>query len=247
MPCMQTAYSTYAMAFALVACGIAAAGLLLLALAGPSYRIGLLSLAGASALLQWAAYAGLGAIAAAGVAGVLAYRRGARLAVAVAVAGLLGGLASWTVPFEWSRRARSVPMHDISTDLENPPAFEAIVPLRAGAPASLERPLSVAAQQREAYPDLAPLVLPMPLDQAFTRALVAAQQDGWRIVTADQGTGRIEATDTTTWFGFTDDIVVRLTPWGAGTRIDVRSASRDRERDMGSNARRIRRYLAALQ
>ena len=222
-------------------------GLLLLALAGPGYRIGLLSLASASTLLQWAAYAGVAAIAAAVVAGALAYRRGARLAVAVAVAAFVGGVASWAVPFEWSRRARSAPMHDISTDLENPPAFEAILPLRGEPATSLDRPAGVAAQQREAYPDLAPVVLPMPLEQAFTRALAAAQQDGWRIVTADQGTGRIEATDTTTWFGFTDDIVVRLTPWGAGTRVDVRSASRDREGDMGSNARRIRRYLAALQ
>jgi len=59
--------------------------------------------------------------------------------------------------------------------------------------------------------------------------------------------GRLEATDTTWWFGFTDDIVVRLTAWGAGTRVDVRSAARHGTTDTGSNARRIRRFLAALQ
>jgi hypothetical protein len=85
------------------------------------------------------------------------------------------------------------------------------------------------------------------LDQAFDRALAAAQEAGWRIVTADKGSGRIEATDTTRWFGFQDDIAVRLTPWGAGTRVDVRSVSRVGRSDAGTNARRIRRYLDRLR
>ncbi|MBI2186007.1 MAG: DUF1499 domain-containing protein [Acidobacteria bacterium] len=236
------------MRLALVACGAAAAGLLLLAIAGPSYRIGLLSLASASALLGGAMYVGLAGVAAGALAGVLAYRRRARLATFLAAVAAIGGIGVAAIPFEWQRRARAAPpIHDISTDLENPPAFDDVVPLRGDDAARLDRSREVAAQQRETYPDLAPVVLPVPLDQAFTRALAAAQDAGWRIVAADQGTGRIEATDTTIWFGFTDDIVVRLTPWGAGTRVDVRSVSRDREHDMGSNARRIRRYLAALQ
>lgn len=235
------------MNLALVACGFAAAGLVLLALAGPSYRSGLLSLASASTLLEWAAYAGLAAIAAGALAGTLAYRRRARLQMLAAVVAIVGGIMAAAVPFEWQRRARTAPpIYDISTDLENPPAFEAIVPLRSDASTSLERPAGLAAEQREAYPDLAPLVLPVPLDQAFARALAAAQRDGWQIVTADRSSGRIEATHTTRWFGFTDDIVVRLTPWGAGTRVDVRSVSRVGQSDMGRNARRIRRYLAAL-
>lgn len=235
------------MILALVACGIAAAGLVLLALAGPSYRIGLLSLASASTLLQWALYAGLAAVAAGALAGALAYRRRARLVVGIAVVAMMAGLAASAVPLDWNRRARNAPpIHDISTDLEHPPAFEAVVPLRSDASTSLQRPPVLAAEQREAYPDLAPLVLPVPLDQAFTRALAVAQDEGWQIVTADTGTGRIEATQTTRWFGFTDDIVVRLTPWGAGTRVDVRSVSRVGEGDMGRNARRIRRFLAAL-
>ena len=83
--------------------------------------------------------------------------------------------------------------------------------------------------------------------EVFDLALAAAQEAGWRIVTADKGTGRIEATDTTRWFGFEDDIVVRLTPWGAGKRIDVRSVSRIGRSDVGTNARRIRRYLERLE
>jgi uncharacterized protein (DUF1499 family) len=69
----------------------------------------------------------------------------------------------------------------------------------------------------------------------------------WEVVGSDQSTGRIEATDTTPWFGFKDDIVVRITPWGSGTRVDVRSVSRVGRSDVGTNARRIRDFLDALQ
>jgi uncharacterized protein (DUF1499 family) len=89
--------------------------------------------------------------------------------------------------------------------------------------------------------------MPIPLDQTFDKALAIAQAEGWQIVTADKSTGRIEATDTTRWFGFKDDIVVRLTPWGAGTRVDVRSVSRIGRSDIGTNARRIRSYFEKLQ
>jgi uncharacterized protein (DUF1499 family) len=191
---------------------------------------------------------GVASIAAGALAAGLAYRRRARLAILAAAVATASGVAVWAVPFEWDRRARNAaPIHDVSTDLENPPTFDAIVPLRADAVATLDRAPIVATLQRTSYPDVAPAILPVPLDEAFIRALAAAQEAGWQIVTADKGTGRIEATDTTTWFGFTDDIVVRLTPWGAGTRVDIRSVSRDREHDMGTNVRRIRRYLAALQ
>ena len=83
--------------------------------------------------------------------------------------------------------------------------------------------------------------------EAFTRALAVAQDRGWEIVSADESTGRIEATDTTQWFGFKDDVVVRLTAWGTGTRVDVRSVSRVGRGDVGTNARRIEEYLDSLQ
>jgi uncharacterized protein (DUF1499 family) len=179
---------------------------------------------------------------------VIGYTRGHRLRVLVAALAFLGGAAAFGIPFQWQQSARGLPpIHDITTDLDNPPAFEAVVPLRAEAPNSLERPSDLAQQQRQGYPDLAPVTLPMPADQAFDRALAEAQDAGWRIVTADKGAGRIEATDTTRWFGFQDDVVVRLTPWGSGTRVDVRSVSRIGRGDVGTNARRIRRYLQALQ
>lgn len=236
------------MTLALLACAVAALALLFLGAAGSLYRIGVLSLPSAFVLLRWSAYVGIAAMAAALLAGGLAYRRGAWVRVLLACTAFAGGLAAFGIPFQWQRSARSVPpIHDITTDLEDPPTFEAVIPLRADAPNTLDRPADLAGQQRQGYPDLAPITLSTPIDQAFDRALAEAQEAGWRIVTADKGPGRIEATDTTRWFGFQDDIAVRLTPWGAGTRVDVRSVSRVGRSDTGTNARRIRRYLAALQ
>jgi uncharacterized protein (DUF1499 family) len=233
--------------FPLLALVAAALGLLLLAAAGPLYQAGA-SLPTAFALLRWGAYVGLGAAALGLAAGVVAYRARRHAGTAIALVALIAGVAAAWVPFSWQRRAQSVPpIHDISTDLENPPAFEAIPPLRADAPNTLERPPELADLQRQGYPDLAPVTLPVPLDQAFDRALAVAQNSGWEIVTADKSAGRIEATDTTRWFGFKDDVVVRLTPWGAGTRVDVRSVSRVGRSDVGTNAARIEAFLDQLR
>ncbi|MBI4264240.1 MAG: DUF1499 domain-containing protein [Acidobacteria bacterium] len=231
-----------------LSCILAAVAWLLLAAAGPTYRLGLLSIPNAFVLLRWGAYLGLAAMAAAAIAGVWAYRRGARVRMILPGVALVAGLVAFGIPYQWQRTARRVPpIHDITTDLENPPTFEAVVPIRADAPNRLDRPAELARQQREGYPDLAPITLPAASDQVFDRALAVAQDLGWEIVTADKSTGRIEATDTTRWFGFRDDVVVRLTPWGSGTRVDVRSVSRVGRSDVGTNARRIRRYLEALR
>jgi uncharacterized protein (DUF1499 family) len=236
------------MILSLLPAAFAAVGLLILAAAGPTYRFGLLSLPNAFVLLRWGAYAGVAAMIAAMLAGGWAYRRKARLRMALAAAAFVAGLAAFAIPFQWQRMARRAPpIHDVTTDLENPPTFEAVVPLRADAPNTLDRPPSLADQQRQGYPDLAPVVLPLPADRVFDLALAKAQDAGWQIVTADKGSGRIEATDTTRWFGFKDDIMVRITPWGAGSRVDVRSVSRVGRGDAGTNARRIERYLDALQ
>jgi uncharacterized protein (DUF1499 family) len=230
----------------LLAWVVAAAAFLLLVIAGPSYRIGLLSLQNAFVLLRWGAYAGVAAMAVALVA--MVWTRRQRPDMTLAAVAFVAGLIAFVVPFQWQRTARSVPpIHDITTDLENPPSFQAVVPLRADAPNTLDRSPQLAQQQREGYPDLAPITLPEPPAAVFDRALAVAQQAGWDIVTADKGTGRIEATDTTRWFGFKDDVVVRITPWGSGTRVDVRSVSRVGRGDVGTNARRIRDYLEDLQ
>ena len=84
-------------------------------------------------------------------------------------------------------------------------------------------------------------------DAAFSRALAAAQQMGWTIVAADGAAGRIEASDRSRWFGFTDDIVIRVAATGSGSRIDLRSSSRLGRSDFGVNAARVRAYLLALR
>ena len=230
----------------LVANAIAGLGLVLLALAGPSYRIGL-PLGFGLGLLRYAAYVGLaGALVAIGTAAWQWKRSRGAVAVA-AVAAIVGLTVAW-IPFSLQRRAQRVPpIHDISTDLENPPAFAAIVPLRAEAENTLNRTPDVTQQQRAGYPDLAPLTLPEPSGQVFTRARATAERLGWEIVKADPATGLIEATDTTRWFGFVDDVVVRITPWGTGTRVDLRSVSRVGRSDIVSNDERIRDFLTALQ
>lgn len=219
----------------------AVAGLLAL-FSGPAYRLGLFSLPAAFNVLRWGVYAGLVGLLLAGVALWRARGRSALGAMALVLALVVVG-----VPLRFQRLAASVPpIHDITTDTANPPAFDAVVALRKDAPNSLEYSQDVARQQREAYPDVKPLVLEMPAAQVFDRAVGAAHDQGWEVVVVNADTWRIEATDTTTFFGFKDDVVVRLTPMDSRTVVDVRSVSRVGRSDVGANARRIRRYLAAL-
>jgi uncharacterized protein (DUF1499 family) len=237
------------MANSVLAIFLGAVAVLVMPAAGLAYRAGVLPLPGA--LLQgmrWAAYLGVAAIVVSTIAVARAHRRGARRAVALAAAGLALGALAVGIPFQWQRTARSVPpIHDITTDTDNPPVFERVVALRAGAPNKLDYDPKVGEEQRRAYPDIVPLTLALPPDAAFERALAGARDAGWEIVDADQEARRIEATATTFWFGFKDDVVIRLLPADGGTRVDVRSVSRVGRSDVGTNARRIRAYLASLQ
>jgi len=200
-------------------------------------------------VVTWAAYGALASavVSLVGFIGLLSIGR--RQELILALVGITVGLAVAWVPWQWKQTAQRVPpIHDITTDTENPPAFVAVLPLRQDAPNSAEYGGSdIAAQQRAAYPNLGPLVLNVSPDEAFTRALTAAREMGWRIVQANADEGRIEATDTTVWFGFKDDIVVRIRPVEQGSRIDVRSVSRVGKSDVGTNARRIRAYLQKVK
>ena len=89
--------------------------------------------------------------------------------------------------------------------------------------------------------------LTLPRDAVFNRALDAAQRMGWTIVAADDMADRIEASDRSRWFGFTDDIVIRIAPEGSSSSVDVRSSSRLGRSDFGVNAARIRGYLGVLR
>jgi uncharacterized protein (DUF1499 family) len=168
------------------------------------------------------------------------------------VAGLVVALAISIgvacFPLYWTHLSRTVPpINDITTDTENPPAFIAILPLRAGAPVPAVYPGGVAAaQQHTGYPDIRPLDVATPPDATFARVLDVVKGSAWDVVASDAASGRIEATATTPWFGFHDDIVIRITPTSAGSRIDIRSHSRVGKGDLGANAKRIRAFLAKL-
>jgi uncharacterized protein (DUF1499 family) len=220
-----------------------------LALAGPGHRFGWWSFGTGFAVLRWAAYGGIVAAALSAAALILAPLRGHRRGMLRALAGLAIGLCVVGVPWSYLNTARAVPpIHDITTDTDDPPEFEAILPLRAAAPnpATYGGP-AVAAQQHDGYPDIAPADYPIAPEAAFEAALAAAREMGWTIVAMDEATGRIEAIDRTFWFGFVDDIVIRVRPTDAGSRIDVRSTSRVGVGDLGTNAARVRAYLQELE
>ena len=222
---------------------LALLAIVLLLVSGPGVHMGWWTFIVGFKLLKWAAYVGI----AAAVLGILALlipytRRGFFVWL---VLSIVAGIAVAWVPWHWLQRAHSVPpIHDITTDTVNPPQFVAVLPLRKDAANSAEYGgAKIATQQQAGYPDIKPLHLDLKPDQAFERALAVAKKMGWTIDAAVPAQGRIEATASTAWFGFKDDVVVRVNASGAGSVIDVRSVSRVGESDVGTNAARIRKYL----
>ena len=218
----------------------------MLVAAGYGARFGLWDFRLGFKLVRWSEYAGLAAMALAliGLA-VPRWRKGHVLLLGATLA--IGACVAY-LPWQWMEGARVVPpINDITTDTENPPAFVALVAARAGSsvPTAYPGP-ATAEQQKRGYPDLKPLELPLPPAEAFARALAAAKGMGWEIAAADAAAGRVEATATTPWFGFRDDVVIRVTPAPAGSRVDVRSVSRVGTSDLGTNAKRIRTFLDKL-
>ncbi len=198
-------------------------------------------------ILRVATYAGLGIAAIALVLLLVPRtRRGYRGPLGLTMALALAALA---LPLYWLQLARTVPpINDITTDVADPPQFIAILPVRASAPVPAAYPgKETADAQRAAYPDIVPIDLAIAPPAAFARALAVARDMGWTIVAADEQAGRIEATATTAWFGFADDVVIRIRPQGSGSRVDVRSHSRVGKSDLGANARRIRDFSARLR
>ncbi len=232
--------------------------IILLVIVGPAYRLGVLPLraallGAASGFLLFVVTFIVGAI------GLLAGGRRAfdRSRAAIPVIAL--SLVLTIVAGLWISRGRgSPPIHDVTTDLKDPPAFKDIVPLRAAAgavnPVEYARSQSIHGKlfnvsdaQRSAYPDIQPLALAQPAAQALQMARQVARDMGWDIVAVVPSEGRIEATDTTWYFGFKDDVVIRVRPGSSGSRVDVRSESRVGLGDAGTNARRVRAYLAKLR
>src|SRR4029077_12108690 len=198
-------------------------------------------------ILRWAAYGVIATLLVAVVAIIIGLRRGT--GIALPVLALVIVAAAFALPAVKLRQAMRVPaIHDITTDTDHPPSFVSAVPLRAGAanPVEYGGP-EIAAKQLKGYPELQPLSLASPPGQVFDKALATARAMGWEIIASDPSSGRIEATDTTFFFGFKDDVVIRVAAAPNGSRVDVRSLSRVGVSDVGTNAARISKYLAALR
>ncbi len=146
--------------------------------------------------------------------------------------------------------ATSVPaIHNITTDTLDPPQFDKLVAVREAESAN---PLTydsakLAPLQQQAYPQVKPLISQVPPAQMLDKAVAALESMGLQVVDVNPGAGRVEATHETFWFGFKDDVVVRVRNEGGGSVVDVRSVSRVGESDLGKNAERITELLARLQ
>jgi uncharacterized protein (DUF1499 family) len=217
--------------------------------AGPLHRYLGLDIETVIAIFRYGLYIAVGGVAL-GLATIVPTRPGDRRRgfVAAFLAIVIGGAGAW-VPVSWFLWSQQLPViNDISSDVANPPPMVALLPLRRGAPNPPDYPgAATATLQRAAYPDIVPVVLPVAPAEAFKRADRVAMAMGWDVVARVPAEGRLEAVATSEWFGFRDDIVVRIRAEGAGSRIDIRSKSRAGESDLGVNARRIRDFVARLR
>lgn len=226
--------------------GDAIAGLM----AGIGYRIDLWGYRdgiGALPYVFWLAVAICGTSLASFVLGLMYRRPGA---ITCGLLALLIAGATAYVP--WSLRQtiqRVPPIHDITTDFDNPPAFVRLANARKKTdhPTAYDGP-EVAALQKKGYPDIGPILVKAPVAKVFEESKVILAGMGMNVVDAEPIQGRIEATDTSLLFGFEDDMVVRIVPQADGAvRVDLRSKSRVGRSDLGINAHRIRVFTKALQ
>lgn len=166
-----------------------------------------------------------------------------------ALLGLIVGLGFLGFGASFTGKAGTVPpIHDITTDTANPPAFRQLE-LRADNLAgvgSIEKWRELHAQ---AYGDIKPLDLPCPVGNILGKAEQHARDMGWSIALVDPAAGRLEATDSVSLIRYYDDIIVQITPQAdpARCRVDMRSVSRVGQSDLGVNAKRVRAFLAVLK
>lgn len=215
---------------------------------GYGYNWGIWSLGMAFTLLTYSAYATI-ALAVIGLISIWFLRKGRAKAVILAVMAVLLTASVSITALYWQQRAQSVPpIHDITTDIENPPEFSAMVRLRADAPNPPEYAGPETAEaQREAYPEIQPIILPENLQEVMDAAVILITEREWKLVAINRNQGRIEATEKLAWFGFKDDVVLRFTETAEGTLVDMRSKSRIGRSDVGVNAKRIEEFLEDLE
>ncbi|WP_429911459.1 DUF1499 domain-containing protein [Glycocaulis sp.] len=184
-------------------------------------------------------------------------RAGVGAWVASVVAIAVGAAGLWYAASVAARAADIPPIHDITTDTASPPQFTASLITRRGADANSVdyesktdprsgRPLPEV--QAEAYPDIQPIAVSAEPLAAYQAALRVARELGWTVSTKSERDLMFEATATTFWYGFRDDIVVRVTALtDGGAVVDARSVSRVGVSDLGANAARLRTFSARLR
>ena len=218
---------------------------LLVALPGPLYKYGVVDLGTAFTGFKFGVFAGIATLILL-VLQILFKRKTVTLGSTI-MALLLSTIAI-AIPLSMLNKGKSVPpIHDISTDLVNPPEFVVIAPLRADAPNPVEYAgVEVATQQRAAYPELQTLNYTQSKSELVEATKQAIDNLGWQLVNIDTNQGIIEATDRTMWFGFKDDVIVRITDNGSKRLVDIRSKSRVGGSDLGKNAERIHGFIEEL-
>jgi uncharacterized protein (DUF1499 family) len=173
----------------------------------------------------------------------------------IALIGTLSAGLGYYIPegFRPPEGVNYPPIHDISTNTSSPPVYVDVLPLRADAPNTVEYGGSpnmtaerLAELTTEAYPDLTTQRYDTSVDEVFSRALSAVNSLGWELVAQVPQEGRIEATATTFWYRFKDDVVIDIRQEGTQTLVDARSLSRVGGGDVGANALRLRAFFALL-
>ncbi|GMR18761.1 MAG: hypothetical protein BMS9Abin33_1202 [Gammaproteobacteria bacterium] len=207
-------------------------------------RLGYWDYTAAVRILKWAAYTG-GASALICLIGTFVVRpRHSRLGFFLSLLGLAIIIPTLLYLMYWKDAEENAPpIQDITTNTENPPEFWTAPNARVYGGAA------VAAYQEEAYPDIKPLLLPLPPDKVFDLVVDVIRQKGWELLDPNRKEMHIEATESTFWFGFSDDVTIHITATDSGgSRVDMRSTSRfGSGGDGGTNARRIRSFFAALK
>ena len=161
------------------------------------------------------------------------------VAISIVVLGLMGNqfMMATGVP----------PIHNITTDTDDPPQFRSLVAVREAEGANPHKYDSeLAGVQQEAYPHIKPLISTVSSGEMFRRVVTTLESMNMEVVAQDAVSGHVEATDETFWFGFKDDVVVRVQAEGSGSIVDIRSVSRVGQSDLGKNAERIAAIIAAL-
>lgn len=139
-------------------------------------------------------------------------------------------------------------IHDVTTDFENPPVFTKALELRSVQENSTDYDSEILIPiQKDAYPALVPLLLQSEREVVFVKAVEIVEQRGWEIVAKDDSLFVIEAVVRSSFFGFADDVAIRISETDEGSRIDMRSSSRVGQGDFSANAKRVQSFLADLE